>query len=436
MYFLLAHQLERQNSLYLLDEVETLGHMARLPGFGETLVTETHPAPVGDGYLTLFVRLLRSDGSTEIETNNMDDILPSSLFPAAHPGRGPADEVKVHDQHGTTYIVTSLALGSESSKRGTLQVGLDVSNVESILAAYRLKLGFTLILGSLLCTLTGLLIARRGTKPILELTERAQSITVSGLQERLTGEDWPEELSSLAATLNAMLDRLQDSFSRLYNSVANLTHKLRTPLTILRGEAEIALSRERSNDELCEVIESSMEEFGRLSHLVDNIVFIAQAEAGKLKLSAEPLELAEEAGKLLEYYEPLAEEKGITLSCQGSTRLTADPTLFRKVLANLVSNALTITPEGGAVTISASQRDDRWTEILVSDTGCGISDEDLPRIFDRFYRVYATRFLNPHGSGLGLPLVKTIMDLHKGSIDVASSPGAGTTVTLLFPASR
>jgi len=436
MYFLLAHQLERQNSLYLLDEVETLGHMARLPGFAETLVTETHPAPVGDGYLTLFVRLLRRDGSTEIETNNMDDILPSSMFPAAHPGRGPAEEVKVHDQHGTSYIVTSLVIGSGSAKGGTLQVGLDVSNVESILAAYRLKLGFTLILGSLLCTLTGLIIARRGTRPILELTERAKAITVSGLKERLTGDDWPEELSSLAATLNAMLDRLQDSFSRLYNSVANLTHKLRTPLTILRGEAEIALSRERSNDELCEVIESSMEEFGRLSHLVDNIVLIAQAEAGKLKLAAEPLEVAEEADKLLEYYEPLAEEKGITLSCQGRTRLTVDPTLFRKVLANLVSNALTITPEGGTVTISARQRDDRWTEISVSDTGCGISDEDLPRIFDRFYRVYATRFLNPHGSGLGLPLVKTIMDLHKGSIDVASSPGAGTTVTLLFPASR
>ena len=215
--------------------------------------------------------------------------------------------------------------------------------------------------------------------------------------------------------------------------MANMTHKLRTPLTILRGEAEVALGRERTAEELREVIESSMVEYERVSILVDNIVLIAQAETGKLQPVLINIKARAEIDKVLDFYEPLAEEKGIAVTCQGNASLTVDPTLFRKAVANLLSNALTYTPAGGTAAISVRQGDDRFVEVSVTDTGCGIAEQEISRIFDRFYRVYATRYTDPLGSGLGLPIVKTIMDLHSGTIEVQSQPAHGTTVILRFP---
>ena len=310
---------------------------------------------------------------------------------------------------------------------------LDVTNVEKILAGYRTRLAATLGVGFLLCTAAGLIIARRGTRPIREITEKARQITVANLDERLSGADWPRELNALADALNGMLDRLQDSFSRMYNSVANLTHKLRTPITILRGEAEVALSRERTAEELREVIGSSIEECDRLAHLIDNIIFISQAEAGKLQHVLVKIKARAEIEKILDFYGPQAEEKEITVTCAGDATVAADPTLFRKAVANLLSNALTYTNQGGSVDIAVRQEEDGSAEIRVTDTGCGIAEQELPKVFDRFYRVYATRFMDPHGSGLGLPLVKTIMDLHHGTIEVRSRIGEGTTAILKFP---
>jgi two-component system, OmpR family, heavy metal sensor histidine kinase CusS len=432
MYFQLANHLKEQNSWYLKDEVETLGQMARFPEFSKSLANEMHVKTVGEEYLTHYVRLLDSEGKLVIETPDMEKILPHKLFPTPKNDGKQCARFEVHGQNGSSFIATSLWVDT-GMKQGVLQVGLDVTNVDKILAGYRNKFAIPLFFGFLLCAGTGYIIARRIVRPVREITEKARRITASSLDERLSGADWPRELNVLAGALNGMLDRLQDSFVRLYGSVANLTHKLRTPLTILRGEAEVALSQERSAEALREVIESSMEEYERLSHLVDYIIFIAQAEAGKLKPICIRMKAREEIDKVLDFYGPLAEEKGIAVTCEGNATLSADPALFCKAVANLLSNALTFTPSGGAVVISVRQGDDRSAEVSISDTGCGISAEDMPKIFDRFYRVYTTRFMDPKGSGLGLPLVKSIMALHAGSVEVLSQPGLGTTVFLRFP---
>lgn len=433
MYFQLARHLEDQNSQYLRDEVQTLGEMARFPEFGEALADEMHVQPVGEEYVIHYVRLLDRDGRIVIETPNMGARLPRELFPQPENDGKAGRAVAVRGQKNSSYIVTSLRVKTPLVKDATLQVALDVTNVEHILVVYRNKFAIALFFGFLLCAAAGYIIARRGTRPIREITEKARQITVSSLDERLSGADWPRELNALAGALNGMLDRLQDSFSRLYGSVANLTHKLRTPLTILQGEAEVALGQERSAKELREFVESSMEEYARLSHLVDNIIFIAQAEAGKLQHVAIKIQARAEIDKILDFYGPLAEERGIAVTCEGDATLAVDPTLFRKAVVSLLSNALTFTPSGGTVVISIRQGENGSAVVSITDTGCGIAEEYLPQIFDRFYRVYTTRFMDPHGSGLGLPLVKTIMDLHSGIIEVQSRPGQGTTAVLKFP---
>ncbi len=237
MYLLLDNHLKEQNFRYLKDEVETLGEMARLPGFRNVLASETHVEPVGDEYLTHYVRLLDKDGRTIIETPAMENILPRQLFPPPQTGGKVRTRVAVRGQNRASYIVAAILIdsGAAGNGREVLQVGLDVTNVEKILAGYRSKLAVTLGVGFLVCVASGLLVARRGTRPILEIAGKARQITASNLDERLSGAHWPRELDTLADALNGMLDRIQDSYTRLYRSVANLTHKLRTPITIIRG---------------------------------------------------------------------------------------------------------------------------------------------------------------------------------------------------------
>jgi two-component system, OmpR family, heavy metal sensor histidine kinase CusS len=233
--------------------------------------------------------------------------------------------------------------------------------------------------------------------------------------------------------MNSMLDRLQDSFERLYNSARNLSHKIRTPLTILKGEAEVALSRNRSVDELEQVILSSLEENNRLVRLVENILFLATAEMGRFQTEPVPLDVRSEIEKVVDFYTPFAEEKEISIDCQGDAQILADPTQFRKGIAALLSNALIYSEPGATVTFTVRQAQGLSGEIEVRDSGCGIAESEHEKVLDRFYRIYATRFMDPHGTGLGLPIVKAIMDLHHGDFQIASVPGRGTCVTLRFP---
>jgi two-component system heavy metal sensor histidine kinase CusS len=147
------------------------------------------------------------------------------------------------------------------------------------------------------------------------------------------------------------------------------------------------------------------------------------------------LDASKEIKALQEFYSIIAEERGITVFCEGSAKLNADQLLFQRAVSNLVSNALQYTPRGGTVTISVREADDRHVEVSVKDTGIGIASEDLPNIFDRFYRASSGRSRHPEGTGLGLPIVKSIMDLHGGTVHIQSEPGKGTIVTLRFPSS-
>lgn len=230
-----------------------------------------------------------------------------------------------------------------------------------------------------------------------------------------------------------MLDRLQDSFTRLSQFSADLAHELRTPINNLRGEAGVALSKARTTEEYRRTLESSLEEYARLARLIDNMLFLARADGRAAShLTRSSFDARKEIEGVCEFYEALAEDRGVEVCCEGHGAVNADPVLFRQAVSNLLSNALNYTPRSGRVLFRLREHD-RAFEVCVSDSGCGIPPEHLPHIFDRLYRVDSSRSQHPNGAGLGLAIVKSIMTLHEGAVEAQSTAGQGTSITLRFP---
>lgn len=436
LYLALAAQLKNQNHQYLHDEVNTLERMLRSPAGDLAVLAEIVPDHGGDDYIKHFIRLMDRRENVLAETSGIDAVAPHSAFYRPQRDGRPGVDRLWYTRTGNRMLGTSVwvDLGRGTGEQGILEVALDVTNVHSILESYRHKIYLTLIVAFFCCLIIGFAIARRGTRPMREITEMVQRVTASSLKERIHGENWPGEVIALGDAMNGMLDRLQDSFERLYNSARNLSHKVRTPLTIMRGEAEVALSRERSVEELQQVIISNLEENNRLVRLADNILFLADAEMGKFTSVPVRIDAGRELDKIVDFYAPAAEDKEITISRQGEASFLADPALFRKAAAALLSNAITYNSPGGSVIFSLHQGAGLSGELRISDTGCGIPVEEREKVFDRFYRIYATRYMDPHGTGLGLPIAKTIVTLHGGTVDLRSEPMLGTTVILTFPA--
>jgi two-component system heavy metal sensor histidine kinase CusS len=250
------------------------------------------------------------------------------------------------------------------------------------------------------------------------------------LNERIAPANWPRELQPLAIAFDEMLKRLDDSFTRLSQFSADLAHELRTPIANMLGEAQVALSRDRSAAEYRETIESTIGECERLSGIVDNLLFVARADAATEPVEPVRFDARAAIEKIAAFYETIAEDRHITINCSGRGQISADPALFERAVGNLVDNALRFTPENGSIQIALTEHPGDF-EIAVSDNGSGVAAEHLPRVFDRFYRAEPSR--GSDGAGLGLALVKSILDLHGGSARIHSQIGHGTTVSLTFP---
>ena len=314
-------------------------------------------------------------------------------------------------------------------------LAVDVSQTEALLARFRFWFWAILLATFVLFPFVGYRIARQGIRPVEAMANTARHISSTNLRERIHPEGYLFELASLARTFNQMLDRLEDSFARISQVSADIAHDLRTPVNNIRGEAEVALIRERSAGEYREVIESNLEEAVRLSDLIGDLLFLARAESPLTHLRRERVDVGALLCGLREYYEATAADAGVTLTTSlGDTPVLAelDRTLMQRAVGNLVSNALSNTPPGGAVTLSC-RSDPSSIHIRVSDSGIGIPADALPRVFDRFFRVDSSRSQGSGGTGLGLAIVKSIVELHGGQVEIASEPGQGTQVALRIP---
>lgn len=231
-----------------------------------------------------------------------------------------------------------------------------------------------------------------------------------------------------------MLDRIEVSISRLTELSDDLAHELRAPITNLMGEAEIALSGNYSTMEYRQVIESGLEELHRINQMIDNLLFLARAENPQIDLQKSFFSVKEEITVMCRFYQSLADEKNIHLSCDGNARLHANLMMFRRMIGNVLSNALKYSTHNGVVCFKIKKLAVHTIEIIISDQGTGIAAEHLSKVFQRFYRVNNTSTSDVVGTGLGLAIVKSIVELHQGTIVITSKQNSGTCVTITLPA--
>ena len=445
LYEALVTNLREEDKQFLVDETQTLQMLLHEHGNNRTSLEQEIQWEAVTGkttpYYAYFSRILGPAGNVVIETPGMATVIPASAFPTpvAQTDRGDlaGNSFPWRTQDGHSYLLLVALGANEAGERHVIQVALDVSREDALLTDYQHKLAIVLPLGILLSALLGVLIARRGMRPLQDITRVARRISVTRLNQRIDPARWPLELRSLAEAFDQMLGRLDDSFTRLSQFSADLAHELRTPINNLMGEAEVALSRARSETEYREVLESSLEEYGRLSRMIDSLLFLARADKDQVSLQRSQLDVRKELEVIRDYHEAVAEEQGVTVQCEGEAQLMADPLLFRRALTNLLANAIRHTPVGGHILLKASPpaTDGESVDIRVSDTGCGIASHHLPKVFDRFYRVDQARSADAHSTGLGLAIVKSIMAMHGGTVTLDSLPDQGTTVTLHFPSS-
>ena len=322
-----------------------------------------------------------------------------------------------------------------TSSRMTILVAIDTAHHAKFMTKLQRTLAFCAGLAVVVSGLLGWLAAYTGLSPLRAMKSKASAVTAQRLGQRMPVEAVPVEMADLAEELNRMFDRLQDDFQRLSEFSSDLAHELRTPISNLLTQTQVALSTKRDADTYRDILESNAEEFQRLARMVSDMLFLAKTERGVDLPNKELFSAAEDAQALLEFYEAVADEQGVQLSLRGDGHISGDRLMFRRALSNLLSNALQHTPARGTVQIEISETVE-GTLVTVENSGDAIDPRALPRLFDRFYRADPAR-THPasEGAGLGLPITRAVVQAHGGTVDARSQDGL-TAFRMLFPMRR
>jgi heavy metal sensor kinase len=368
-----------------------------------------------------------------------DDLL--ALARSANLGQG--GRYALATRHGgiapdgaTSRLVVAPFRSPTSGTRFLVAVEESNAATETSLALLRDAMLASAPLLFLLAAVGGWLIARRSLAPVGAMSRRAERIGAANLGERLpvASED---ELGRLARVFNDLLDRLEREFDRIRQFTADASHELRTPLAAVRGEAQVALKREREAAEYRESLEVIVEETSHMARIVEDLFTLARADAGAQPEAAEPFYLDDLVEEVCRATRALAVVKSIALEADttGDVEVRGDEPLIRRAITNLVGNAIRYTHEGGRVRVTLDYEDGR-ARVEVSDTGIGIAPEERERIFERFQRVDDARSRSEGGAGLGLAIVRLAVESHGGRLSVSSELGRGSTFTFELPASR
>ena len=445
LYLVLLSQLDKSTNLFIEDKLNVVRTLLRdRPADRDALEEEIELETSARYYQRFYIRLLGQDRKLLLATPGMAEQLNLSRLNSealSHPKS--AFEIKGKNGQAFRVAAAIAPVGRAGASNDLIQIAVDISQEKELLAGYRRWFFAIISAACIFMPLIGYRIARQGICPIDEMAATARRISSSNLRERIHTEGYPFELASLAATFNKMLDGLEESFERISRFSADIAHDLRTPVNNIRGEAEVALARARTVDEYRDALGSCLEEAVRLSSLIGDLLFLARAESPLTLLHREQTDVAQLLTRVREYYEASAADAGVSLTttCPGEPVIAAlDQSLIQRALSNLVSNAVAHTPSGGSILMNATTQMSAKTnssnlQIEVSDTGIGIPAEALPKVFDRFFRVDASRSQMFGGTGLGLPIVQSIAFLHGGNVNISSKPGEGTRVTLSLPVS-
>lgn len=301
-----------------------------------------------------------------------------------------------------------------------------------MLTAYRNRIVLATLIGMLAATLLAYYVLRRALRPVREIATRAAQISPASLSVRLDSDAAPIELRQLTRAFNAMLDRLADGYQRLSQFSADLAHEIRTPVGALIGQTQVTLAKPRDAEEYQQLLESNLEELSRLSHIAENILFLAHADHVALSIDREPVDLRDELVRIADYFEGPADERGMRFTVEAQGVASVNPMLCRRAINNLVVNAVRYGAGDTVVRLSGMQ-DEQGATVVVENDGAPIPGEQLDRLFDRFYRGDAARSGFTESSGLGLAIVKAIMHLHGGTARVVCPMPGVVRFELRFP---
>jgi two-component system heavy metal sensor histidine kinase CusS len=310
-------------------------------------------------------------------------------------------------------------------------IGLHVSPAQELLKLLGGAMAFAGVLGVLLSAALGWWAVRRGLAPLAAIAGAAERVTADGLGQPLQADAAPAEVRGLVVSINNMLGRLRESFRSLDDFSADLAHELRTPLNNLMLLTQVTLSRPRSADEYREALHSNLAELERLQRMVSDMLFLARADKGMIEMKLEPVDLAQEAASVAEFFEAAAAEQEQRIEIRGNAMASCDRAMARRAITNLLSNAVRYAPRGSLIQVHIQTNLDR-AQFSVENPSAAHSTEELRRLFARFARGDDRKAATTDNAGLGLSIVESIMRLHGGSV-TADSGVYGLRFTLVFP---
>src|SRR5436305_3303435 len=367
-YWIVVRHAFAEDNAVLADKVNALQTSFEQRGGLEAVAAEINTA--GSRQRAPFlVRVLDPTGATIGQTTGMERLLPANIFPPVV-----SREIAAPTEHrvaGKSFALTTRRAVADG-QQFTIQVAQDRSSEEQVERGFGI-LALVVLSGSIFASvLIAISVTRRGLRPLEEMKRSLERIGPTHLNERVASANWPRELQPLATAFDEMLKRLDDSFTRLSQFSADLAHELRTPIANMLGEAQVALSRDRSSAEYRETIESTIGECDRLSGIVDNLLFVARADAAREPVARKRFDARAAVEKIAAFYQAIADERNVSISCIGDGYIYADPNLFERAVGNLLDNALRFTPKNGSIQIALSKHDIDF-DIAVSENGCVIA---------------------------------------------------------------
>jgi heavy metal sensor kinase len=456
LYFTLSKSLYRDVDNKLSSFAEVIASESSSPlskfGFGnidQALETSLNLKPIGK-----FIQVLDESGKIGRKSDNLKNVqLPISLNALKNAYKGLTTFETNRSIGNTPLRIITFPVVENSHVTKIVQIASSLEEVEEALNKLFLILVITVPLALMVASLGGQFLAHKALKPVDNINQTARMITSQNLNQRINPPKVKDEISRLIETFNEMISRLDQSFRQMKQFSSDASHELKTPLTILKGEVEVMLRKERTLPEYQQTLKSNLEEINRMSQIVEDLLLLSKADSGEIKLNKEEIDLTKILNEVVAQMDVLTKSKGLHLSSSNHHQgmlFFGDALRIRELLINLIENGIKYTEEGGSIHItlqkecaSSGRNQSGWIEgemeefvkIRVSDTGIGIAKEDQERIFNRFFRVDKARSREQGGSGLGLSICKWIVEAHQGEIKVESELGKGSSFIVRLPLS-
>ena len=315
-----------------------------------------------------------------------------------------------------------------------IQVATYLRRMEKSVRNFRRNLGVAFIISIILGSTGGWIFARQNLRQINKINNATRQITTSNLGKRLPVRGTNDELDSLADTINMMLSHLEEAFKKVSQFTTDAAHELRTPIAVIKCSTEIILSKERTLEEYQEALANNLKELDSITRLVNDLLLLSHGEEPEKKTLMERINISSLIGDLSGAFNILAKQKeiGFNFECSDPLLMCGNEIELKRLFVNLIDNAIKFTPAKGRISIKAQSKDHN-IEVMVKDTGIGISKDDLPYLFDRFYRADKSRARDSGGFGLGLSICQSIVKAHQGTISIKSQLHKGTEVILILP---